>query len=292
MLFTVVSAHSGCTEQPDYVIRNLNTIRSIYNITVYPNNLPIIQKGASAVPSGLFNKNAAGRISPVGNFTGFDDSIEYFFALAPTPDTNPGKVAIYEAQLVEFTSGCPEVASSLVYLRTGVIDKKTNKVDLSKPTTTLAQVAFWKFDDQGAVLNYHAWIPNLQTWTEVGNNVDFDNVVIQKAVPVQLCPQIMQNCKGDNQQYSSVATCVAALELKPFGSFDEAWGDNIVCREIHVLLTKVRPEVHCPHVGPKGGSPPDNWKCVDIDYSVDYFDDSQLFGMPLGSTFTCGAPLL
>lgn len=80
-----------------------------------------------------------------------------------------------------------------------------------------------------------------QTWTEIGNNVDFDNVVIQKAVPIQLCPQIMKQCTGDSQQYSSVATCVAELEVKPFGSFDEAWGDNVVCREIHVLLTKVRP---------------------------------------------------
>lgn len=62
------------------------------------------------------------------------------------------------------------------------------------------------------------------------------------------------------------------------GNFDEAWGDNVVCRSIHLMLTVVRPEVHCPHVGPVGGSPPDNYKCVDIDYSLDYFDDQQLFG--------------
>lgn len=48
----------------------------------------------------------------------------------------------------------------------------------------------------------------------------------------------------------------------------------------------VRPDVHCPHVGPTGGG-----KCVDIDYSTDYFDDERLFKAPLGSVFTCSGPL-
>ncbi|EOD45839.1 hypothetical protein UCRNP2_7431 [Neofusicoccum parvum UCRNP2] len=221
-LFATASAQA----QPDYISRNLDTIRKIYDLTVYPRNAPIVSQGASAVPAGLFNENAVGRISPIGNFTGFDDSIEYFFGLAPTPDSNPAGAAIYKAEVVEFTSGCADVASSLVYLRTGTVDNTTG------------QVAFWKFDEQGAVLNYHAWIPNLQTWTEVGNNIDFDNVVIQKAVTAAICPQIQDRCKGKDQQYSNVVSCIAQLELKPFGSFDEAWGDNVVCRQIHLLLTK------------------------------------------------------
>lgn len=97
-------------------------------------------------------------------------------------------------------------------------------------------------------------------------------------MPSELCPVIQQRCTGSNQQYLDEAACVAELGVKNFGSFDEAWGDNVVCRQIHSLLTLVRPEVHCPHVGPNGRSPPNNYKCVDIDYSVEYFDDQQLFG--------------
>jgi hypothetical protein len=63
-------------------------------------------------------------------------------------------------------------------------------------------------------------------------------------------------------------------------------------KPVHLILTQVRPDIHCPHVGPKGGSPPDNYKCVDIDYSDDYFDDAELFGEPLGNVFTCDGPLL
>jgi hypothetical protein len=68
---------------------------SIYNLTIYPDQLPILEQGAAAgVPPGLFNENATGRVDPVGKFTGFEDSIEYFFALAPVPQGNSASVAI------------------------------------------------------------------------------------------------------------------------------------------------------------------------------------------------------
>lgn len=96
--------------------RNFDTISKIYNLTVYPNQLPILTQGAAGVPAGLFNENAAGRVDPVGNFTGFDDSIEYFFALAPVPTTNAASTAISSIQITEFNSACPNVAASVVYL--------------------------------------------------------------------------------------------------------------------------------------------------------------------------------
>lgn len=48
--------------QQDFKQRNFNTIQSIYNLTVYPNNLPVVRKGASAVPKGLFADNVLGRV--------------------------------------------------------------------------------------------------------------------------------------------------------------------------------------------------------------------------------------
>jgi hypothetical protein len=292
------------TSLPDYAQRNLNTIRKIYNLTVYPNNAPIVARGAAAVPPGLFSQLATGRVSPVGNFSGFDDSIEYFFALAPTPQASSG-LGIYQADVLEFTSGCPEVAASLVYLRTGHVDEKTGALDKTKPTSTLShvrrgiqcnciviqltcdlQVAFWRFDDQGQVLKYHAWIPNLQAWIGAVIGYDPGTIAVQTVAKVSLCPPIQQQCTGSNKQYRDELDRIARLQLKPFGNFDEAWGDNIACR------TRVRPDVHCLHVGPRGGSPPDNYKCVNIDYSKDYFDDGALFGAPEGDVFTCGGRLL
>jgi hypothetical protein len=141
--FAADNGYSSCSRngsgENDYVARNLKTIQKIYNLTVYPNNVPIVTNGSSAVPPGLFNENAVGRVAPIGNFSGFADSIEYFFSLAPTPQSEQG-VGIYQADVVEFTSGCPDIASSVVYLRTGQVDPTTGKVDKSKPTSTLSQV--------------------------------------------------------------------------------------------------------------------------------------------------------
>ncbi|EKG17648.1 hypothetical protein MPH_05097 [Macrophomina phaseolina MS6] len=263
------------TPQEDFETRNFRTIQSIYNLTIFPNNAQIIAQGGSAVPPGLFDPQARGRITPLGNFTSFEDSIEYFFGLAPTPQGNAAGLGLYEADLVAFTSSCPEVAASVVYLKGGAVNNVTGGLLPGSPTTTLKQIAFWRFDDAGAVLLYDAWIPTLQLWTNVANGIQFENRTIQQGTIAQsLCPTIQQRCVGKDQQYQNVDDCTAQLLAKEFGTFDEVWGDNIVCRMIHVILTVIRPDIHCAHVGPTGGG-----KCVDIDYRTDYFDDAQLFGM-------------
>jgi hypothetical protein len=68
-------------------------------------------------------------------------------------------------------------------------------------------------------------------------------VIQQGTLAKALCPVIQQRCTGSNQQYVSVDDCIAQLSLKPFGNYDEVWGDNIVCRTIHVILTGVDPVV-------------------------------------------------
>ncbi len=107
---------SGWKGDHDARQRNFDTISHIYNITVFPNQLPILEHGAAGVPSGLFNQNVVGRVDPVGEFIGFQDSIEYFFALAPVPQANAASAAITSFQLTEFSSACAGVAASVVYL--------------------------------------------------------------------------------------------------------------------------------------------------------------------------------
>lgn len=70
-----------------------------------------------------------------------------------------------------------------------------------------------------------------------------DPAVQQAQVAQGFCPAVQQNCVGINQQYSDVDDCINQLSNKTFGTFDEVWGDNVVCRQIHVVLTTIRPEV-------------------------------------------------
>lgn len=123
----------------DYRARNHDTISSIYNLTVYPNQVPIIFNGAGNVPEGLFSHDVVGRVYPVGNFEGFEDSIEYFFALAPLPQGNVQSAAITSYKITSFTSGCPDVAASVAYLYASVIDPTSP--DYGKPLAPLKQVS-------------------------------------------------------------------------------------------------------------------------------------------------------
>ncbi|KAJ7184890.1 hypothetical protein C8R46DRAFT_984001 [Mycena filopes] len=257
--------------------RNKQTIQKIYDLTTFPANARIIAGGASAVPPGLFNANATGRITPVGEFFGFDDSIEYFFGLAPLPSGVPPNGVFTKATLVEFISGCPHVAASTVYFTVRTINPDNS---VGAFVTRLKQTAFWYFDKHGAVLRYDAWVPSLDRFVPAFHGYDIYNPARMNTTIEQVCGLQAQTCVGDNTVYASMADCVQTLSGKPFGRMDEAWGDNVVCRTIHVLLTKFRPAVHCPHVGPTGGG-----KCVDVAYNDVFFNDEVLFGREV--SFKC-----
>ena len=110
------------------------------------------------------------------------------------------------------------------------------------------QVAFWKFDKQGAVLKYDAWIPNLNDWVAGATASPLANTQFQQQSIQQICGVTQQRCQGPNRQWNSTEECVASLSQKEYGNYDEAWGDNVVCRSIHLVLTQVRPDVSSfPH---------------------------------------------
>lgn len=67
----------------------------------------------------------------------------------------------------------------------------------------------------------------------------------------RICRVTQLTCRGDNEQWGSVEECVADLSQRPYGRYSDAWGDNVVCRTIHLVLTQSRPDVSLP-------SPPSN----------------------------------
>ena len=122
-----------------------------------------------------------------------------------------------------------------------------------KQVTNITQVAFWRFDDQGRVLYYDAWLPTLSAYTDELYGTSSTNATFQGQVIAELCMNTQALCTESNAQYDSTQACVADLSENDFGNWDELWADNVVCRTLHVLLSKLRPDVHCEHVGPDGG---------------------------------------
>ncbi|KAF2403164.1 hypothetical protein EJ06DRAFT_472523 [Trichodelitschia bisporula] len=272
----LASAAANRADDDWYVARNRATVEAIYNLTVFPNNVPILQHLAAAIPPGIFNDSVVGRVTPAGAFVGLDDSLEYFFGLSvPVP---PAYTGFSKSNVVQFTSGCPEVAASTVYLETSAFDPVNPRYNISY----LKEFAFWRFDETGAVLAYDAWLPNLSAWIADVAGTDIYAPAVQAGSIYGICAGVQDRCTGPNQQYGSVEECIGVLSQKTYGNYDETWGDNVVCRSIHLLLTASRPDVHCPHVGPTGGG-----KCVDGSYVEKYFGDQALFGKTSLELFNC-----
>ena len=165
--------------------RNYDTVFSIYNTTIYPNNQAFLTEGVSALPPNLFSPNATGRITPIGNFSGLEDSVEYFFGLTP-PVAPPLYDTWTSAQLAHFTSGCPEVAASVVYGGTTGVNSSFTAT-YNQTITTIKQIAFWRFDDQGRVMYYDAWLPSLESYTSLVFGAPSTNTTLQGATISSLC---------------------------------------------------------------------------------------------------------
>jgi hypothetical protein len=92
----------------------------------------------------------------------------------------------------------------------------------------------------------------------------------ERALRLQgVCLLAATNCPGEfhgDTTGAKAADCVAFMQTKPYGSWNRANSDTVTCREAHSILTSLRPEVHCPHVGKTAGM-----VCVDVSYAS-YFD--------------------
>ncbi|KAK6347279.1 hypothetical protein TWF696_007351 [Orbilia brochopaga] len=271
---TSSSTTSTSSPPPDdsFRKRNYDTIHRIYNLTIFPNQVPIITYGGAAVPDGLFANDTSGRISPVGNFTDFEDSIEYFFALPPIPQSNKNNAAFSRFELTQFSSECPEVAASTVYLYASVVNP--GGPDDGKLVSILRQTGFWRFNAKGEVENYDLNLIEVDHFIEELTSTDYSLPESQAELIQTTCFTQALRCAGPYQVYDSIEHCIEILtNEKKFGTYTDIWSDSVVCRSIHLVLTITRPEAHCPHVGPTGGM-----KCVDYPYLVREFDDEKLWG--------------
>ncbi|PPJ58835.1 hypothetical protein CBER1_08495 [Cercospora berteroae] len=179
------------SKQPEWFQRNLKAIQSVYDSTVSPANSASAKQGRKAV-RGLFAPDAIGRVNPDGKFADFEDSIEDFFALAPAPKINAASAeGTYEAEIVDFVSDCPDVASSLVYFRPAAEEKKaasdahrTLRRRTSNDDIVLSQVAFWRFNEAGEIEKFQAWLPDLQAWADEEAAPEHGFTCSTSAVPV------------------------------------------------------------------------------------------------------------
>jgi hypothetical protein len=69
-----------------------------------------------------------------------------------------------------------------------------------------------------------------------------------------ICNSHSNYCGGSNQQYDSWNDCYHFMtkEIRVGQSF-ELGGNTLMCRSVHELMVRYRPQLHCDHIGPTGG---------------------------------------
>jgi hypothetical protein len=228
-------------------------IHELYDDLVSPTPT-LILTGQRSV-AHIFDPAVMGRVTPAGEFHDSEAVNEYFFGLATTPTSHVTSTTMQSLAV----SG----------------DKVAVEVDIRfvrADTTgfTLRQTGFFTFNDDDRVTSFDLSILNL------GAAVNPHSVAEQEANIQGVCavltgviPQQPATCSGTyagatpQQQFGA---CLAFMHSIPYGTWDRANSNTVVCRQLHTLLTPFRPAVHCPHAGPTGGH-----ACIDFTYES-FFD--------------------
>jgi hypothetical protein len=127
----------------------------------------------------------------------------------------------------------------------------------------LRETGFFRFDKRNRIVAFDLAILNAGAALDPRSDAERD-------LRTQgVCLLAATNCPGEfdgDTTGAKAADCIAFMHTKPPGSWNRANSDSVTCRELHSILTSLRPEVHCPHVGKTGGM-----VCVDVPYES-YFD--------------------
>jgi len=81
---------------------------------------------------------------------------------------------------------------------------------------------------------------------------------------MDICLVVQEACVGHNTQFQDLADCLTYLQALPSQACAEAafLGECKQCKWLHHLMATYNPDVHCVHVGPKGGPDPSgNYLC-------------------------------
>jgi hypothetical protein len=85
-----------------------------------------------------------------------------------------------------------------------------------------------------------------------------------------ICDTHTKYCNDSNAQYESWGACHRFLteDIRVGQSF-ELGMNTLMCRSVHELMVKYRPEVHCSHIGPSGGG-----QCEDATTYIQRVEDN------------------
>jgi hypothetical protein len=251
-LAAIAPAHASGRDRDDDLRQRharvrADKIRELYQDLVFPTPT-LILSGQRSV-AHIFADGVQGRVTPVGHLHDEQAVNEYFFALASTPNSRVTHVTV----------------RSLVVSG----DKVAIEVDIHFNRTpggrlTLRQTGFFTFNRHDRVVSFDLAILNLGTAVNPTSEAEREaNIQGVCAVLTLGVGGAAPTCPAE---YAGFADCMAFMHSIPYGTWDRANSNTVVCRQLHTLLTPYRPDVHCPHAGKTGGG-----ACIEFPYAS-FFD--------------------
>jgi len=246
--------------------------------TIYPAPVAILATLGNPALNTLLTPDVTSRISPVGEFDGFQGVVEYFYGFVGTPGFKCQSVNVLQIAAQGNTVG----AKVNLFL-----NNSNSAFEGGYPPQlfNLSLFAFFTFADSGLISSIDVSVPNLGDVLDIpSTNPGFNTVhvvninatcAILTLSPVNAVgyPGIKANgtCGGityagswagatEVDRYNS---CVHFYNFNiPYGTHDRINSNTFVCRQVHAQLTYFSPDVHCVHCGMTGGD-----SCIDFSYA-------------------------
>ncbi|KAJ4345083.1 hypothetical protein N0V95_005930 [Ascochyta clinopodiicola] len=192
-----------------------------------------------------------GRVSDTRTFVGRELNTEYIFGLFMPSESRSIIGNPKEYEVVQFAA-VQNIASATT--RVNFTFPAFNNISLPVVINT-----WMTWNSAREITQYDVvfkWFGNLfQTLIlSLGGSAEEASKKTVDKIATSICNSHMRYCNGTNAQYESWKKCYGLLteEIRVGQSF-ELGMNTLMCRSVHELMVKYRPEVHCSHIGPTGG---------------------------------------
>jgi hypothetical protein len=192
-----------------------------------------------------------GRVSDTRTFIGRELNTEYIFGLFMPSDSLSIIGQPYEYEILQFAAVRNiAAATTRVNFTFPAFNNISLPVVISSWMTWNAAREMTQYDV------VFKWFGNLfQTLLlSLGGSMEEASTKAVDKIATSICNSHDRHCSGANRQYQSWDECYRFLtqDVRVGQSF-ELGMNTLMCRSVHELMVRYRPEVHCSHIGPAGG---------------------------------------
>jgi hypothetical protein len=255
---------------------------------------PGLPGGGDAFLHDILSDNVRSRISPAGEFNGFEGVVEYFYGFVANPSL---RVTNVDYRSIAARGNTVAAKANLWLLNQNAALTGGFPPALWNLTT----FAFFTFDSSDKIASIDVSVPNLGAILDIPDSLTIPNPAggppitafqIKQGIIRQTCqlmtvgppafpngfcgaPLINVNppiWAGANPAAATL-TCQQFMNTIPYGTRERNNANSFACRQLHSGLIPFRQNPHCFHSGPDGGVGVQSPACIEFAYSDYYLVD-------------------